>query len=165
MRISKIKDNDVANGMGIVMSVWTQGCPHHCKGCFNLETWDFAGGKEFTSDDLNYIIENINKYNVERDLSILGGEPLCSENVEGVIHLCKTIRETYPSKKIYVWTGYVYEEFNSVQKEITKYVNVIVDGKFEIDKKDLSLSLRGSSNQRVIDVKETLKQNKIIEIN
>ena len=165
MRISKIKDNDVANGMGIVMSVWTQGCPHHCKGCFNLETWDFAGGKEFTSDDLNYIIENINKYNVERDLSILGGEPLCSENVEGVIHLCKTIREIYPSKKIYVWTGYVYEEFNSVQKEITKYVNVIVDGKFEIDKKDLSLSLRGSSNQRVIDVKETLKQNKIIEIN
>ena len=165
MRIAKIKDNDVANGMGIVMSVWTQGCPHHCKGCFNLETWDFAGGKEFTSDDLNYIIENINKYNVERDLSILGGEPLCSENVEGVIHLCKTIREIYPSKKIYVWTGYVYEEFNSVQKEITKYVDVIIDGKFEIDKKDLSLSLRGSSNQRVIDVKETLKQNKIIEIN
>ena len=165
MRIAKIKDNDVANGMGIVMSVWTQGCPHHCKGCFNLETWDFAGGKEFTSDDLNYIIENISKYNVERDLSILGGEPLCSENVEGVIHLCKTIREIYPSKKIYVWTGYVYEEFNSVQKEITKYVDVIIDGKFEIDKKDLSLSLRGSSNQRVIDVKETLKQNKIIEIN
>ena len=165
MRISKIKDNDVANGMGIVMSVWTQGCPHHCKGCFNLETWDFAGGKEFTSDDLNYIIENISKYNVERDLSILGGEPLCSENVEGVIHLCKTIREIYPSKKIYVWTGYVYEEFNSIQKEITKYVDVIIDGKFEIDKKDLSLSLRGSSNQRVIDVKETLKQNKIIEIN
>ena len=165
MRIAKIKDNDVANGMGIVMSVWTQGCPHHCKGCFNLETWDFAGGKEFTSDDLNYIIENISKYNVERDLSILGGEPLCSENVEGVIHLCKTIREIYPSKKIYVWTGYVYEEFNSVQKEITKYVDVIIDGKFEIDKKDLSLSLRGSSNQRFIDVKETLKQNKIIEIN
>ena len=119
MRISKIKDNDVANGMGIVMSVWTQGCPHHCKGCFNLETWNYDSGKEFTNDDLNYIIENINKYNVERDLSVLGGEPLCPENVDGVIHLCKTIREIYPNKKIYVWTGYVYEDFNSIQKEIT----------------------------------------------
>jgi len=152
MKISKIKDNDVANGLGISMSVWTQGCPHHCEGCFNKVTWSYDDGKEFTNDDLNYIIKNINKDNVERNLSVLGGEPLCPENVEGVINLCKTIREVYPNKKIYVWTGYTYEEFNSTQKEIVKYVDVIIDGKFEKDKKDLSLMLRGSSNQRIIKI-------------
>ena len=152
MRIAKIKDNDVANGSGISMSVWTQGCPHHCKGCFNMNTWSYDEGREFTDDDLNYIIKNIDKHNVKRNLSILGGEPLCPENVEGVIKLCKTIREIYPSKKIYLWTGYTFEEFNSTQKEVLKYVDIIVDGKFEIDKKDLGLLLRGSSNQRIINI-------------
>lgn len=151
MRIAKIKDNDVANGLGVSMSVWTQGCPHHCKGCFNMNTWSYDEGREFTDDDLNYIIKNINKH-VERNLSILGGEPLCPENVEGVINLCKTIREIYPSKKIYLWTGYTFEEFNSTQKEVLKYVDTIVDGKFEIDKRDLGLLLRGSSNQRIINI-------------
>ena len=154
MRISKIKDNDVANGLGISMSVWTQGCPHHCKGCFNMGTWSYDSGREFTDNDLDYIIKNINKHNVERNLSILGGEPLCPENVAGVINLCKTIREIYPSKKIYLWTGYTFEEFNSEQKEVLKYVDIIVDGKFEIDKKDLSLLIRGSSNQRIINISE-----------
>ena len=152
MKISQIKDNDVANGFGISMSVWTQGCPHHCKGCFNKGTWSYDDGRVFTEDDLNYIIKNINKDNVKRNLSILGGEPLCPENVEGVINLCKTIREIYPSKKIYLWTGYTYEDFNSTQKEIVKYVDTIIDGKFEIDKRDLSLMLRGSSNQRIINI-------------
>ena len=82
MRFSKIKQNDIANGMGIVMSLWTQGCPHHCKGCFNVETWDFNGGKEFTEEDKKYIIENIDKNNIKRNLSILGGEPLCPDNIE-----------------------------------------------------------------------------------
>ena len=150
MRISKIKDNDIANGEGISMSVWTQGCPHHCKGCFNMETWNYDGGREFSTSDLSYIIDNINKDNINRNLSILGGEPLCPENVLGVINLCKEIREKYPDKKIYIWTGYVYEELSETQKEVLKYIDIIVDGKFEIDKKDLSLSLRGSSNQRVI---------------
>ena len=153
MRIAKIKDNDIANGLGISMSVWTQGCPHHCKGCFNVETWDFNSGKEFTKEDLEYIINNINKDGVERNLSILGGEPLCPENVEGVINLCKQIREVYPKKRIYLWTGYNYEEFDYTQKKVLKYVDVIIDGKFEIDKKDLSLMLRGSSNQRIICTK------------
>ena len=153
MRIAKIKDNDIANGLGISMSVWTQGCPHHCKGCFNVETWDFNGGKEFTKEDLEYIINNINKDGVERNLSILGGEPLCPENVEGVINLCKQIREVYPEKRIYLWTGYTYEEFDYTQKKVLKYIDVIIDGKFEIDKKDLSLMLRGSSNQRIICTK------------
>ena len=156
MRINRIKDNDIANGFGITMSLWTQGCPHHCKGCFNGETWSFTDGEEFTEEKLNYIIENIDKHNVKRDLSILGGEPLCDENVEGVLQVCKIFKEKYPEKKIYIWTGYTWENFNELQRE------VLVDGKFEEDKKNISLTLRGSTNQRIINVKETLKENKLI---
>lgn len=165
MRINRIKDNDIANGLGITMSIWTQGCPHHCKGCFNGETWSFTGGEEFTEDKLNYIIDNIDKNNIKRDLSILGGEPLCPENIEGVIYLCKAFKNRYPEKKIYLWTGYIVENFNGLQKEILKYADILVDGKFEEDKKNISLTLRGSSNQRVINIKETLKQKQLVLFN
>ena len=161
MRFSKIKDNDIANGLGVTMSFWTQGCPHHCKGCFNKETWDFNGGKEFTSSDLKYIIENIDKNNIKRNLSILGGEPLCSQNVDGVINLCKEFMKSYPDKLIYLWTGYTIENFNEVQKEVLNYIDVLVDGKFEEEHKNLSIMLRGSSNQRVIDVKQSLLSKNI----
>lgn len=164
MKFIKIKDNDIANGVGITMSLWTQGCPHHCKGCFNTETWDFNKGKEFTELDLKYIFDNINKNDIHRDLSILGGEPLCPQNIEGVINLCKEFKKIYPNKKIYIWTGYTLEEFNDTQKSILKYIDVIVDGKFIEEKRNLSLKLRGSENQRVINVKETLKNKKIILI-
>ena len=164
MKFIKIKDNDIANGVGITMSLWTQGCPHHCKGCFNVETWDFNKGKEFTKSDLKYIFDNINKNDIHRDLSILGGEPLCPQNIEGVINLCKEFKKIYPNKKIYIWTGYTLEEFNDTQKSILKYIDVIVDGKFIEEKRNLSLKLRGSENQRVINVKETLKNKKIILI-
>ena len=153
MRFSKIKDNDIVNGIGITMSIWTQGCPHHCGGCFNKETWDFNLGKEFTNDDLNYIISNIDSFNVKRNLSILGGEPLCPENVEGVINLCREFKKVYPDKLIYLWTGYTIEEFNKLQKQVLEYVDFIIDGKFEEAKKNLNLHLRGSSNQRVLNVK------------
>ena len=162
MRFSKIKDNDIANGLGINMSLWTQGCPHHCKGCFNGETWNFDDGKEFTQSDLDYMIENINKNNVERNLSILGGEPLCPENINGVINVCKTFKDRFPEKKIYVWTGYVVENFDQKQKEVLKYIDVLVDGPFVQEKRNLSLMMRGSSNQRVIDVQKSLNQNKIV---
>jgi len=152
MRFSEIKDNDIANGEGIVMSLWTQGCPHHCKGCFNMETWDFNGGKEFKEEDKEYILQNIDKNNIKRNLSILGGEPLCNQNIQGVISLCKAFKEKYPEKIIYVWTGYVLEEFDDTQKEILDYIDILIDGKFEIDNKDLSLKLRGSTNQRIIDI-------------
>ena len=161
MRFSKKKDNDIANGLGVTMSLWTQGCPHHCKGCFNGETWDFDAGEEFEDSDLQYIIENINKNNVHRDLSILGGEPLCPENVDGVIEVCKIFKEKFPEKKIYLWTGYVVEQFNEKQKDALNYIDVLVDGPFVQDKRNLSLMMRGSSNQRVIDVKKSLEQNKI----
>lgn len=164
MKFIKIKDNDIANGVGITMSLWTQGCPHHCKGCFNTETWDFNKGKEFTELDLKYIFDNINKNDIHRDLSILGGEPLCPQNIEGVINLCKEFKKIYPNKKIYIWTGYTLEEFNDIQKSILNHIDVIVDGKFIEEKRNLSLKLRGSENQRVINVKETLKNKKIILI-
>ena len=164
MKFIKIKDNDIANGVGITMSLWTQGCPHHCKGCFNMETWDFNKGKEFTELDLKYIFDNINKNDIHRDLSILGGEPLCPQNIEGVINLCKELKKIYPNKKIYIWTGYTLEEFNDTQKSILKYIDMIVDGKFIEEKRNLSLKFRGSENQRVINVKETLKNKKIILI-
>ena len=153
MRFAKIKNNDIVNGIGITLSVWTQGCPHHCKGCFNKETWTFNEGNEFTNDDLNYIISNIDSFNVKRNLSILGGEPLCPENVEGVINLCREFKKVYPDKLIYLWTGYTLEEFNQKQKQILEYVDFIIDGKFEEGKKNLNLKLRGSSNQRILDVK------------
>ena len=153
MRFSKIKDNDIANGIGITLSVWTQGCPHHCKGCFNKETWTFNEGNEFTNDDLNYIISNIDSFNVKRNLSILGGEPLCPENVEGVINLCREFKKVYPDKLIYLWTGYTIEELKKKKKQVLEYVDFIIDGKFEEAKKNLNLHLRGSSNQRVLNVK------------
>lgn len=164
MRYSKIKDNDIANGKGIVMSLWTQGCPHHCKGCFNPETWNYNDGKEFTKEQEDYILNNINSANISRNLSILGGEPLCPENIEGVISLCKKFKEIYPEKKIYIWTGYTIENFNETQKEVLNHIDFLIDGKFEIGLKKLTLKLRGSSNQRFIDVKETLNQQKLIII-
>ena len=162
MRFSKIKDNDIANGLGVTMSLWTQGCPHHCKGCFNGETWDFNTGEEFKDSDLEYIFSNINKNNVKRDLSILGGEPLCPENVDGVINVCKTFKKKYPNKTIYLWTGSVVDDFDEKQRDVLNYIDVLVDGPFVQEKRNLSLVMRGSSNQRVIDVKKSLEQNKII---
>ena len=158
----EIKKCDIANGEGVRVALFVSGCRHHCKGCFNGETWSFTDGEEFTEEKLNYIIENIDKHNVKRDLSILGGEPLCDENVEGVLQVCKIFKEKYPEKKIYIWTGYTWENFNELQREVLKYIDVLVDGKFEEDKKNISLTLRGSTNQRIINVKETLKENKLI---
>ena len=165
MRYSEIKDNDIANGKGIMMSLWTQGCPHRCKGCFNPETWDYDGGMEFTEKEEQYILENINAFNVPRNLSILGGEPLCPQNVDGVLTLCKKFKEVYPEKMIYIWTGYTIEDFNDTQKEILNYIDVLVDGQFMKDLKNLSLKLRGSSNQRIIDVKKSINENQIVLIN
>lgn len=166
MIYSQIKLNDIANtDSGINTSLWTQGCPHHCKGCFNKETWGFNLGKEFTEESYQYICDNIDKYGIHRNLSILGGEPLCPENIDGVVDLCKKFKQDYPNKKVYIWTGYTYESMSESQRRVLPCIDLLVDGKFEESKKDLGLKLRGSSNQRVINVKESLKQNKIISYN
>ena len=142
MLYSIIKDNDIANGDGITMSLWTQGCPHRCKGCHNPQTWSFDNGKEFTDKELQYILDNIDKNNVNRNLSLLGGEPLCPPNVEGILNLCKKFKEKYPNKIIYLWTGYTVEEFNDVQKEVLKYIDILIDGRFILELRDLRLKFK-----------------------
>ena len=110
MKYAGIIKNDLSAAPGISVSFFTQGCPHHCKGCHNPETWDFDGGKEFTYDVLNEVIDALTANGVERSLSILGGEPLCEENVFLTLLLIKTVKERLPNTKIYIWTGYYYDE-------------------------------------------------------
>lgn len=166
MRIAKIKPNDIANGDGIVVSIYTQGCPHHCKGCHNPETWGFKGGRDFDKEkDLDYILESLDKNGVHRDLSILGGEPLCDENVDEVYALCRVVKKLRPNTKIYLWSGYTYEEIVERKCDlIFKEIDVLIDGKYDESLRNISLKMRGSENQRVIDVKKTLSQGKVVLI-
>jgi anaerobic ribonucleoside-triphosphate reductase activating protein len=158
MRYAKIKKNDIANGPGVGVSVYLQGCPHHCYNCFNQETWDFNGGYEFTYDTLKEIIEAIGENGIERHLSLLGGDPLCPENLFLSDLIVKTVKENYPNIKIYVWTGYIYETLleseNPYLKDILDTTDVLIDGPFIESEKDLSLAMRGSRNQRIINLKE-----------
>ena len=165
MRYTKIKPNDVVNGEGVCVSLWTQGCPHRCKGCFNASTWDFNDGEEFTGEQVKEILRLLDANGVSRNLSILGGEPLCRENIYGVFALLSIVKSERPHTKVYVWTGYKFEDLlDEYWKNEFKNIDVLIDGKFEEDKKDIRLKMRGSSNQRIIDVKESIKQEKIIEI-
>ena len=161
MRYAGIIENDVVNGgEGVAVSLFMQGCPHHCEGCFNPETWDFDGGKEIDEEVLiNKVIKAINKNGILRNLSILGGEPLCGLNIRFINKLIATTKQKYPSIKVWVWTGYLYED---IEKSLSDGIDVLIDGRFEIDKKDITLPYRGSSNQRVIDVKKTVDNDKII---
>ena len=166
-KINTIKEYDVANGPGVRMSVWFQGCPHKRTGCFNEETWDKDGkGDVYNETHLQKIISILDSSPVHKDLSILGGEPLVNYNIETTLEICKQVKEFKPDTKIWIWSGYTFEILNKINsntfKELTKYIDVLVDGKFEIENKDLNLKYRGSSNQRVIDIKKTLKENKIV---
>jgi len=155
MRIAKIKPNDIANGEGIVVSVFVQGCHHHCKGCFNEETWDFNGGREFNSKDNRMILDMLDADGVKRNLSILGGEPMAKENVTGVISLIDYIKSNRPDTKVYLWSGYTYEQIQEMYgKDVLKgFVDILIDGKFIEEERDLTLKLRGSRNQRIINLK------------
>lgn len=162
-RIAEIKHNDVANGDGVCVSVWFQGCPHHCKDCFNYETWNFNDGVEFDNGHIEEVLESLNKNNIKRNLSLLGGDPLCEQNIYDAIKLGRVVKCNNENIKIYVWTGYKFEYLKEKYGScMFKDIDIIIDGEFEVEKKDLNLKLRGSSNQRIINVKETLKQNKII---
>ncbi len=158
MRYNTIRKMDIADGPGIRVSVFLQGCDFHCKNCFNKETWSFDKGKEFTEDTINHIISLCDREQI-KGLSILGGEPMHPKNIDGTISLAKKFKEKFPNKTIWIWTGYLYE--NIINKEILKYVDVIVDGQYNDDLHDFRLKWCGSSNQRVIDVKKTIKNNKI----
>ena len=158
MKYAKIRRTDISNGLGIRVSIFVQGCIFHCKGCFNEDTWDFNGGKEFTEDTLNILLDLCKSEHIQ-GLSILGGEPLHPFNRNTVYKITKKFKEKYPDKDIWLWSGYEYEV---IPDELLEYVDVLVDGQFEIDKADPNLKYRGSANQRVIDIKETLKTGNMI---
>ena len=150
-RYNAILTNDVVNGEGVCVSFFIQGCPHHCKGCFNPETWDFEGGKPYTEGVKKEIIKAIRANGIQRNFSILGGEPLAEKNIEMTKDIVKAVRNTYPDIKIFLWTGYDFEDLSHDMNfhEIIQYVDVVIDGKFIEELKDLNLRLRGSSNQRI----------------
>lgn len=160
MRYNKIRKMDISNGPGVRVSIFMQGCPFHCKGCFNPETHDFKGGKEFTDEKIQRILDLADR-DVIKGLSILGGEPLHPNNIEGTTKLAKAFRKKYPKKTIWVWSGFLFDR-DLKDKEILKYIDVLVDGQYMADLYNPTLKFRGSSNQRVIDVQKTLKQNKIV---
>lgn len=151
MNYSDIKPNDSINGEGVCVSLFVSGCTNYCKGCFNKETWDFTYGKEFTDKEMNYILECINKNGITRNFSVLGGDPLHENNINTVLKILSNVKNKYPEIKTYVWSGYLYEDIiNKYDNKVFENIDILIDGKFEEDKKDLTLKLRGSRNQRVI---------------
>ncbi|MDK2828516.1 MAG: anaerobic ribonucleoside-triphosphate reductase activating protein [Clostridium butyricum] len=162
MYYSKIKFNDVANGPGLRLSLFTSGCTHHCKGCFQPETWNFKNGEPFTLETQKYIIEKSeNKYIA--GLSLLGGDPL--DNVDGILPLLQEYRKTFAAtKSIWLWTGYLFEEIlkDDLKSKVLPFIDVIIDGKFEENLKDITLKYKGSTNQRVIDVKKSVDTHTVI---
>lgn len=196
MRYSSMRNLDISNGEGVGVSLFVQGCPFHCKNCFNSETWDFNGGKEWTEKTKNKFMELIDRPYIKR-ISFLGGECLADQNLDGILDLIKEIRISFPEKTIWLYTGYhvfinypeshrqhkvilstrpnastniIYDdelffkkkEEDRKRSEIISNVDIIVDGEYIDEQKDLTLKWRGSKNQHVIDVKQSLAQNKMV---
>lgn len=152
MRYASIVSNDFVNGEGVCVSFFMQGCPHHCKGCFNQETWDPNGGIEKNRDELiSELLSLLDKNGVKRNLSILGGEPLAYYNREDVAYILRKIKEVRPETKVYLWTGYLFR--NVQEYEAIKYVDVLIEGPFILEERDITLKLRGSRNQNILRLK------------
>ena len=153
MRYNSIITNDITNGEGVCVSFWAQGCPHHCEDCFNPETWDFSNGLEYTSETKWELIKLIGANGIQRNFSILGGEPLASQNILMIEEIVNAIRAAYPHIKIFLWTGYTFDELKSFENKhienILNKINFLIDGTFKQELKDLNLKLRGSSNQNI----------------
>lgn len=175
MRYSSMRNLDISNGEGVGVSLFVQGCPFHCKNCFNSETWDFNGGKEWTEKTKNKFMELIDRPYIKR-ISFLGGECLAEQNLDEILSLVKQIRISFPTKTIWLYTGYSYQKIfrgesscisqeglnNFKRREIIKLCDVVVDGEYIDEQKDLALRWKGSKNQNVIDVKQSLAQNKMV---
>ncbi len=162
MRYNLIRKMDISNGPGVRVSVFMQGCSFHCKNCFNQETWDFNGGKEFTEETIDEILDLCKKDHV-KGLSILGGEPMHPVNIEGTTKLAKAFKEKYPNKNLWIWSGFKFDE-DLKGKEVLNYIDVLVDGTYKDELHNPTLKWKGSSNQRVIDVQKSLKENKIVTL-
>lgn len=176
MRYAQIRSMDISNGEGVGVSLFVQGCPFHCFNCFNSETWDFNGGKEWTEEIKDKFMKIIDRPYIKR-VSFLGGECLAEQNLDGVLDLIKETRISFPEKTIWLYTGYElseivkqeqYEKVSGIPSvwskrwEIISNVDVLVDGEYIDEQKDLTLKWRGSKNQRVIDAKQSLAQNKVV---
>lgn len=170
MNYGNIKKVDIANGEGVRVSLFVSGCRHHCKGCFNPETWSFNFGKAYTKETENEIIELL-KPNYIQGLTLLGGEPMEKENQRTLIELLRRVKKELPFKDIWCYSGYTFETdiknkngkaHTEFTDEILSYINVLIDGEFVESLKNLSLAFRGSSNQRIIDMQQTLKTGKVV---
>ena len=153
---------DIANGLGCRVTLWVSGCSHHCMGCQNPETWDENFGRPFTEKTLQDLISYLSPSTIQ-GLTLSGGDPLYKNNIEKITEICKKVKEIYPEKTIWCYSGYIYEQIKDW--EILNYIDVLVDGKFVFENRDVTLAFRGSPNQRIIDIKKTKKENKIIELN
>lgn len=183
MRYASMRNLDISNGEGVGVSLFVQGCDRHCFNCFNPETWDFNGGKEWTEEAKNKFMELIDRPYIRR-ISVLGGEPLAEQNLDEVLSIIKEIRNSFPKKTIWLYTGfrwnyimhyqpvetddfdYIEESYNDglmeKRKQIISLCNVIVDGEYIDEQRDITLKWRGSKNQHVIDVRKSLARNKIV---
>ena len=157
MNYGRIKKNDIANGPGVRVSLFVSGCRNHCPGCFNPETWDFDYGEQFTKKTEKEIIKALRPSWIQ-GLSILGGDPMEPENQKALLPLLKRIRITCPGKDVWLYTGYTYEQIRD--SEILKWVDVLVDGPFIEEEKDISLAFRGSRNQRIIPLRKGVPYGK-----
>ena len=168
MNYAAIKNNDIANGPGIRVSLFVSGCTHHCPGCFNAIAWDFNYGEEFTDKTIEHILQLMAPDRVQ-GLTLLGGEPFEPQNQGELVKLVLKVKEKYPKKNIWIYTGYLYEDIilgrvgdPVVAKELVSCADVIVDGRFVREKKNLSLRFRGSENQRLIDAQQSLQLGEVV---
>lgn len=168
MYYAEIKECDIANGLGVRVSLFVSGCTHRCPGCFNEIAWDFKYGEEFTEETSERILKALAPSHIA-GLTLLGGEPMEMTNQEGLLPLLRKIKEMYPDKNIWCYTGYTLDELLEGGRahygntdELLSYIDVLVDGKFMLEKKNIRLKFRGSENQRIIMLKETLKSNDIV---
>ena len=153
MRYNTIIPNDIVNGEGVCVSFFTQGCPHHCPGCFNEETWDFKSGQEYTDHTKWLIIELLSANGVKRNFSVLGGEPLAPQNIAMTAEVVDAVRHAYPSIKIFLWTGYTFAQLQEKSSKeldlILNTIDVLIDGPYVKELRNLNLRLRGSENQHI----------------
>ena len=168
MNFAKINKNDIANGIGIRVTLFVSGCTHYCKGCFNQEAWDFGFGEPFTETVQNELIEALSPSYIG-GLTLLGGEPMEPQNQRALLPFLKKMKKEYPQKTIWCYSGYTFEELTGdsrarceVTDEMLSLIDVLVDGEFVEELKDISLRFRGSSNQRLIDLKATMQGTTVV---
>ena len=169
MHYGNIKNYDIADGEGVRVTLFCSGCTNRCEGCFQPETWDFCYGKEYTKETEDQLIQMLTNPNIQ-GLTLLGGDPFEPSNQRTLITLLRRVKQELPTKDVWAYTGFVYEQdllegqrkYTEVTDEMLSYIDVLVDGPFVIDQKDISLYFRGSTNQRVIDMPKTLKSGSVV---